>query len=87
VEGNGNELSLRVLPIVDSDDQELAEWAGQLHEEILEADTASAGQLIEKTVPEGAKGIRVLAGQLVRHGGRTARHPVRCPRLVIADGP
>jgi hypothetical protein len=62
VEGDG--LVLRVLPEADSDPEELAEWAGQLHDELLAADAATVTLVAGPAAPEGAKGLGTLAGQL-----------------------
>jgi hypothetical protein len=56
---------LRVLPEADSDSQELAEWADDLLVELAEVDEASVAPLSADTAPDGAKGLGVLAGQLL----------------------
>jgi hypothetical protein len=58
-------MVLRVLPEVDSDTEELAEWADQLLTELTEVDETSVVPLTADTAPEGAKGLEFLAGQLV----------------------
>jgi hypothetical protein len=60
---------LQVLPVADSDADELADLAGQLQGELLGVDAASVGPLSPETVPDGAKGLGTLAGWLlVRFG-------------------
>jgi len=59
------EVLLRVFPEADSDPEELAEWAGQLRDELLEADADTVTPLEGQEAPDGAKGLGALAGQLV----------------------
>jgi hypothetical protein len=59
-----SELLLRVLPEADSDPEELAEWADQLRDEMLEADATSVALLAAQEAPGGAKGLGALVGQL-----------------------
>jgi len=61
-----DELIVQVLPVVDSDTEELADLAGRLLAELLGVGEAP---LIAKAAPEGAKGLGDLAGRLlVRFG-------------------
>ena len=50
-------LIVQVLPVADSDVEELADLARGLHAELLDVDTASVGPLPAGAVPEGAKGL------------------------------
>jgi hypothetical protein len=62
-------LVLQVLPVADSDAEELAELADRLHNELLGVDAASVAPLTAEAAPEGAKGLGTLAGWLaVRFG-------------------
>ena len=58
-------LSLRVLPVADSDTEELADLAGGLRTELLDVDVASVAPLPADAVPEGTKGLGDLAGWLL----------------------
>jgi hypothetical protein len=58
-------LIVQVLPVADSDAEELADLAGGLHAELLDVDAASVAPLPAEAAPEGAKGLAVLAGGLV----------------------
>ena len=49
-------LILQVLPVADSDAEELADLAGGLHDELLGVDGASVAPLTAEAAPEGAKG-------------------------------
>jgi hypothetical protein len=64
-----DELILQVLPAVDSDAEELADLAGELHAELLGVDAASVDPLPAEGSPEGAKGLGTLAGWLVAQVG------------------
>jgi hypothetical protein len=66
---NADRLILHVLPGQDSDTEELAGLAYQLHGELLELDVASVAPLTADEAPEGAKGIGQLAGWLVAQLG------------------
>ena len=57
-------LILQVLPVADSDAEELAELADRLHNELLGVDAASVAPLTAEAAPEGAKGLGTLAGWL-----------------------
>ena len=57
-----DELIVQVLPVVDSDTEELADLAGRLLAELLGVGEAP---LIAKAAPEGAKGLGDLAGWLL----------------------
>jgi hypothetical protein len=52
-----DEMIMQVLPVADSDAEELADLAGQLHAELLSMDAASVGPLPAGAVLEGAKGL------------------------------
>jgi hypothetical protein len=54
-----------VLPVADSDADELADLAGDLHAELLGVDAASVAPLPAEAVPEGAKGLGDLVGWLL----------------------
>jgi hypothetical protein len=58
-------LIVQVLPVADSDAEELADLAGRLHAELLGVDAVSAGPLTAAAAPEGAKGLGTLAGWLL----------------------
>jgi hypothetical protein len=58
-------LILQVLPIADSDAEELAYLTGGLHAELLGVDTASVAPLTAEVAQEGAKGLGTLAGWLL----------------------
>ena len=62
-------LVMQVVPMADSDAEELADLAGQLHAELLGVDDASVGPLPARAVPEGAKGLGDVAGWLVAQFG------------------
>ena len=62
-------LVMQVVPMADSDAEELADLAGQLHAELLDVDDASVGPLPAGAVPEGAKGLGDVAGWLVAQFG------------------
>ena len=62
-------LVMQVVPVADSDAEELADLAGQLHAELLGVDDASVGPLPAGAVPEGAKGLGDVAGWLVAQFG------------------
>ncbi len=57
-------LILQVLPVADSDVEELADLAWQLHAELLGVDAASVAPLTVDAAPDGAKGLGTLAGWL-----------------------
>ena len=58
-------LIVQVLPVADSDAEELADLAGELHAELLDVDAASVAPLPAGAAPEGAKGLADLAGWLL----------------------
>ena len=58
-------LIVQVLPVADSDAEELADLAGGLHAELLGVDEASVAPLPAEAAPEGAKGLGDVAGWLV----------------------
>ena len=62
-------LILQVLPMADSDAEELAELAGRLQAELLGVDAGSVIPLGVDRAPEGAKGLGTLAGWLVAQFG------------------
>ena len=62
-------LVMQVVPMADSDAEELADLAGQLHAELLGVDDASVGPLPAGAVPEGAKGLGDVAGWLAAQFG------------------
>ena len=62
-------LILHVLPVADSDAEELADLAAELHAELLGVDGTSAAPLLADAAPEGAKGLGDVAGWLVAQFG------------------
>jgi hypothetical protein len=58
-------LIVQVLPVADSDAEELADLAGGLHAELLDVDAALVAPLSAEAAPEGAKGLADLAGWLL----------------------
>ena len=62
-------LILQVLPVADSDAQELTDLAAELHAELLNADGTSVAPLPAGAPPEGAKGLGDVAGWLVAQFG------------------
>ena len=62
-------LILQVLPTADSDAEELADLAGELHAELLGVDEASVAPLTAEAAPDGAKGFGMLAGGLLAQFG------------------
>lgn len=62
---DADELILQVLPVADSDAEELADLAGGLHTELLRVDAASVAPLTAEEIPKGAKGLGTLAGWLL----------------------
>ena len=58
-------LTLHVLPVADSDAEELADLGAELHAELLSLDEASVARLSAEAAPEGAKGLGDVAGWLV----------------------
>ena len=59
-------LIVQVLPVADSDAEELADLAGGLRAELLGVDAASVAPLTAEAAPEGAKGVDgTLAGWLL----------------------
>jgi hypothetical protein len=57
-------LILQVLPVADSDAEELADLAAGLQSELLDVDAARVAPLPAEAVPEGAKGLGDVAGWL-----------------------
>ena len=85
-------LILQVLPVADSDAEELADLAAGLHvlNELLSVDGASVAPLPAEAAPEGAKGFGDVAGWLVAQFGTLdgLRALVAAVRgLGLADGP
>jgi hypothetical protein len=62
-------LILQVLPVADSDAEELVDLAAELHAELLSVDGTSVAARPAETVPEGAKGLGNVAGWLVAQFG------------------
>ena len=62
-------LILQVLPVADSDAEELADLAAELHAELLSADGTSVAPLPAQAAPEGAKGLGDVAGWLMAQFG------------------
>lgn len=55
-------LIVQVLPVEDSDAEELADLAAELHAELLSVDGSSVAPLPAGAGPEGAKGLGDVAG-------------------------
>ena len=66
---DADRLVMQVVPMADSDAEELADLAGQLHAELLGVDDTVVGPLPAGAVPEGAKGLGDVAGRLVAQFG------------------
>ena len=62
-------LIVQVLPVEDSDAEELADLAAELHAELLSVDGSSVAPLPAGAGPEGAKGLGDVAGWLVAQFG------------------
>ena len=62
-------LILQVLPVADSDAEELADLAAELHAELLSVDGISVAPRPAEAAPEGAKGLGDVAGWLVAQFG------------------
>ena len=78
-------LVLQVLPVADSDAEELADLAGGLRAELLDVDAASAAPLTAEEAPEEAKDSgRWLAGCWSSSGPRPGCAPCWPP---CAGGP
>ena len=58
-------LILQVLPVADSDTEELADLAADLHAELLSVDGASVAPLPAEATAAGAKGLGDVAGWLL----------------------
>ena len=70
-------LIVQVLPVADSDAEELADLAGGLRADLLGVDAASAVPLTAEDAPEGAKGLGTVAGWLlVQFGTPDGLHAV-----------
>jgi hypothetical protein len=59
-----DELILQVLPVIDSDAEELADLAGDLRRELLSADVGSVALVSVDAEQDGAKGVGALDGWL-----------------------
>jgi hypothetical protein len=66
---NADGLILQVLPMADSDTEELADLAAELHAELLGVDGTSVAPLPAEAAPERAKGLGDVAGWLVAQFG------------------
>jgi hypothetical protein len=78
-----DELVLQVLPVMDSDAEELADLAGKLRAELLSADVGSVALLSVEATTDGAKGAGAAAGWLTAQFGsldglRALLAAVRC---------
>jgi hypothetical protein len=62
-------LVLHVLPVQDSDAEDLADLADQLRAELLDLDVVAVFPVTAGEVPEGAKGIGSVAGWLAAQFG------------------
>jgi hypothetical protein len=61
---DADELILQVLPVADSDAEELADLAAELQADLLDVEAALVAPLTAETAPEGSKGLGALAGWL-----------------------
>ena len=68
-------LMLQVLPVADSDPEELADLAAELLAELLGVDGASVAPLPAEAAPEGAKGLGDVAGWWLSSGPSTGCAP------------
>ena len=66
---DADRLILQVLPVADSDAEELADLAGGLCAELLADDAASVAPVAADAAPVGAKGLGTAAGWLVAQVG------------------
>ena len=66
---DADRLILQVLPVADSDSEELADLAAELHGELLDVDGTSVAPLSAEAAPPGAKGLGDVAGWLVAQFG------------------
>ena len=66
---DADELIMQVLPVADSDAEELADLAAELHAELFSVDGASVAPLTAETVPNSAKGLGEVAGWLLAQFG------------------
>ena len=82
-------LTLQVLPVADSDAEELADLAAELHAELLSLDGTSVAPRPAEAAPGGqrGRGRGWLAGCPVRDPGRAARPGGRRPRVCLPDRP
>lgn len=62
-------LIVQVLPVTDSDAEELAVLAAELRSELLDTDATSVAPLSAEVVPEGAKGLGTVPGWLLAKFG------------------
>jgi hypothetical protein len=62
-------LILQVMPVADSDAEELADLAADLHAELLSLDGTTVAPLPAEAAPQGAKGLGGVAGWLVAQFG------------------
>ena len=62
-------LTLQVLPVADSDAEDLADLAAELHAELFSIDGTSVAPLPTEAAPKGAKGLGDVAGWLVAQFG------------------
>jgi hypothetical protein len=72
---DGAGLILQVLPVADSDAEELADLAAELHAELLSVDGTSVAPLPAEAAPEGAKGLGDVAGWRPSSGRSTGCAP------------
>jgi hypothetical protein len=62
--GQYSELLVQVMPLADSDAEEVADLTALLREDLLDLDVAAVEPLPEENIPEGSKGLGVVAGWL-----------------------
>jgi len=80
-------LIVQVLPMADSDAEELADLAGGLRAELLGVDAASVAPLTAEAAPQGAKGLGDLAGCWSSSGPWTGCAPWWPPYTGGPHGP
>jgi hypothetical protein len=66
---DADRLIMQILPVTDSDAEELADLAARLQAELVDVDAVSVAPLPAEAVPEGAKGLGDVAGWLAAQFG------------------
>jgi hypothetical protein len=70
------DLTIRVQPSADGDDDEVAEITRRLRGELLDLDVESADPIAGPSAPGGAKGLETLLGWIAVRLGKEALPPV-----------